>query len=159
MRAILVAALLVSLRPASAADLPPFPVRVHWAQDADVAVVVAGPRALSVIKLDGTVLSNMTAEADVLGLDLTRAGNIIAFATENTLTIVGSDGVKKATLDARRCSNLRWSNDGSKLFFTTFDPGATGSLGQMVANVVNADGSNRRQLFARAYTATGMQVP
>jgi hypothetical protein len=136
-----------------AAYSAPFPARAHWAQNGDTGVMVLGPRAMSVLRMDGTVAAAVPTDEDISLVELSRDGSHIAFATPTKVRIIRPDGTEAASLPANSCLALRWSADGTRLLYTSLEDGASAGQKRLIVRLVDADGQNKRDILSQSYAS------
>lgn len=145
--------LLLALSLSGVAGAIPFLARAHWAESADVGVMVLGPTSLAVVRMDGTALGKVSTDEPVSLVELTRDGGRIAYATSATVHVIRPDGTEAASLPAKSCMMLHWAADGSKLLYTSLEDGATAGQKRLIVYVVDPDGQNRREILSQSYAS------
>lgn len=145
------ALLFLAVGGAHAAYNAPFPARAHWSQSGDTGVMVLGPKAMTVLNMDGTILSAVSTDEDISLVELTRDGSRVAYATGTKVRIIRPDGTAVASLPATSCLSLRWSADGTKLLFTSIEDGASVGQKRLVVYLADSAGQNKREILSQSY--------
>lgn len=138
---------------ARAAYIAPFPARAHWSQSGDVGAMVLGPRAMTILRMDGTITAAISADEDISMVDLAADGSRLAYATGTKVHIVRADGTVVASLPATSCLALHWSANAAKLLFTAIEDGAVAGQKRLVVYTVDADGTNKKSILSQSYVS------
>lgn len=140
---------------ARAAYVAPFPARAHWSQSGDIGAMVLGPRAMTVLRMDGTITAAVSTDEDISLVDLAADGSRLAYATGTKVHIILADGTVVASLPAMSCLSLHWSANAAKLLYTAIEDGAVAGQKRLVVYTVDADGTNKKSILSQSYASTG----
>lgn len=140
---------------ARAAYVAPFPARAHWSQSGNVGAMVLGPRAMTILRMDGTITAAVSTDEDISLVDLASDGSRLAYATSTKIHITGADGTVVASLAATSCLALHWSANAAKLLYTAIEDGAVAGQKRLVVYIVDADGTNKKSILSQSYVSAG----
>ena len=138
-----------------AASVAPFPSRAHWSQSGDIGAMVLGPRAMSILRMDGMITAAVSTDEDISLVDFAADGSLLAYATDTKVHIIHVDGTEVAALPAKSCLALRWSANASKLLYTSIEDGAVAGQKRLVVYTVDADGTNKKSILSQSYASAG----
>lgn len=137
----------------AATYVAPFPARAHWSQSGDVGAMVLGPRAMTILRMDGTITAAISADEDISMVDLAADGSRLAYAAGSKVHIVLADGTVVASLAATSCLALHWSTNAAKLLYTSIEDGAVAGQKRLVVYTVDADGKNKKSILSQSYAS------
>ncbi|MFA6093807.1 MAG: hypothetical protein WCU88_09620 [Elusimicrobiota bacterium] len=133
--------------------LPPFCTLLRWSSTGDIGIVVPDDSHLLLVKADGTLISSLTLEGAVSDAAVSPDSSLLAYSIQaQGLYVSKLDGTARAGIDSGMCQNLRWSADGSRIFYTRMQVSPQDTLrGTLSLFSAKADGSGKIKIYERAY--------